>query len=699
MARDVSAARCRPVIMPVKGVLAYSVTIFLSAFLLFQIQPMIAKMILPWFGGSAAVWITCMVFFQVVLLGGYVYVHLLINRISARMQVVVHGALLLISLFLLPVGPGLHWKPEGGEQPILQILGLLFCSVGLPYFLLSTTSPLVQVWYSASHKVVLPYRLFALSNVASLAGLLAYPFLIEPRVVLRFQSIGWSALYGAFAALCFFLSIGNVKRTSEGKHDPVEQHHNTSVHTKPPPTLRTKALWLALSTCASLLLLSVTNHLTQNIASIPFLWVLPLSLYLLTFIFCFDRSGWYQPKIYVWALYALIGLMAYGLVYWGAGMSLKIVVPVYCAGLFLCCMFCHGELVVHRPPAGYLTAFYLVLSLGGALGGIAVGLLAPNVFTGYFELPVGLLFCSLLILLLNYRRGWIMRGLSSALVIGVIVAGVKCVIDYSDYSLLNSRNFYGVLRVKEYSKGKETEHRSMVHGTINHGIQFTAPDRQMRPLTYYSSTSGVGRAVTTFQKMGAVKVGIIGLGAGSLAAYSRDGDEFRFYEINPTVEALARRYFYYLSGAKGKVSVVIGDGRLSLEREPIQHYDVLAVDAFSGDAIPAHLLTKQSFELYFKHLKPDGILAIHISNKHLKLGLVVEELCKAFGVSRVLIDDEKTDQEEDDEEVFGSDWALVSTNPRSLESPEIKDAVTALPSQTNIRVWTDDYNNIFQILK
>lgn len=698
MARDVSAARYGPIIMLAKRIIAYSITIFLSAFLLFQIQPMIAKMILPWFGGSAAVWITCMVFFQVVLLGGYLYVHLIINRLSARMQVVVHGALIFISLFLLPVSPGLRWKPEGGEQPILQILCLLSCSVGLPYFLLSTTSPLVQVWYSASRKVVLPYRLFALSNVASLAGLLAYPFLIEPWISLRFQSISWSALYGTFAVLCFSLSIGNVKRTNEGKHG-FTVNHKTSGHTPPPPSLRKKALWLALSACASLLLLSVTNHLTQNIASIPFLWVLPLSLYLLTFVFCFDRSGWYQRKVYVWALYVFIGLMAYGLVYWSSGMSLKIVVPVYCTGLFLCCMFCHGELVARKPQAGHLTSFYLVLSLGGALGGVAVGLLAPNVFTGYFELPVGLLLCSILIFFLNYRKGWLVDVLSALLVIGVLIAGLKCAYDYSAHSMLNTRNFYGTLRVKEYSKGKDSEHRSLVHGAINHGIQFMKPDRRMKPLTYYSDTSGVGRAITAFQKIGTVKVGIIGLGAGSLAAYARDGDEFRFYEINPTVEVLARRYFYYLSEAKGNVSVVLGDGRLSLEREPNQHYDVLAVDAFSGDAIPAHLLTKQSFELYFKHLKPDGILAIHISNKHLNLGLVVEELCKAFGVSRVLIDDEKTDQEEDEGQVFGSDWALVAVNPRSLEFPEIKNAVKELPSRDNIRAWTDDYNNLFQILK
>lgn len=681
-----------------KGVFAYSITIFLSAFLLFQIQPMIAKMILPWFGGSAAVWITCMVFFQVVLLGGYLYAHLLINRLSVRMQVIVHVVLLFISLLILPVSPGLRWKPSGGEQPILQILGLLSCSVGLPYFLLSTTSPLVQVWYSGTHKAILPYRLFALSNFASLAGLLAYPFLIEPRIALRQQSIGWSVLYGLFVALCFFLNLNNSKRKFEKKNRSTDCT-NSSVHTASPPSFRQKLLWLVLSACASILLLSVTNHLTQNIASIPFLWVMPLGLYLLTFILCFDRSSWYRRKVYVWILYIVIGLMAYGLVYWGASKSLEIVIPVFCVGLFLCCMFCHGELAVRKPSSEYLTSFYLFLSLGGALGGVTVGLLAPKIFPGYFELPVGLCLCSTLIFLINFRKGWLIDILSALLVIGVFLASAKCVYDYSSRSLLNARNFYGTLRVKEYSKGKEREHRSLVHGAINHGIQFMVPDRRKKPLTYYSETSGVGRAIVALQKKGPVKIGTIGLGAGSLAAYARRGDVFRFYEINPTVEEIAKRYFYYLSESEGYIDVVLGDGRLSLESEDNQQYDLLAVDAFSGDSIPVHLLTLQAFGQYFRHLKPGGIIAIHISNTHLNLGLVVEQLCRALGRERVLISDEIDEKVEDEDLVYGSNWALVSADKQSLELPEIKEVAKELPSRPDTTVWTDDYNNLFQILK
>lgn len=684
--------------MSVNSVLRYAITIFLSAFLLFQIQPMIAKMILSWFGGSAAVWITCMVFFQVVLLGGYIYAHLLINRLGGKFQTIIHSTLLLISLILLPVAPGANWKPAGGEEPILLILGLLSASVGLPYFLLSTTSPLLQAWYAKSHKAVLPYRLFALSNFASLLGLLAYPFLIEPYLTLRQQSAGWSVSYALFVLLCFVLSAGNIKTknaTSSHTADPSETAHDEPRA----PSSGEKTLWLLLSACASLLLLSVTNHLTQNIASVPFLWVLPLGLYLLTFILCFERSGWYKRQLYVLLLLIAVGFMSYGLVYWEAGTSLKIVIPVYCAGLFLCCMFCHGELAARKPSPRYLTAFYLQLSLGGALGGVSVGLIAPNIFTGYFELIAGLFLCSALLLILNFRKSRLAAALCGLLLTGVFAAGVKHIHDYAGYSLLNVRNFYGTLRVKEYNADTEDAYRSLVHGAINHGAQFTSPEKRKKPLTYYSPTSGVGRAILQFQKSGPVKVGVIGLGAGSLASYAKKGDEIRFYEINPSVEEIARQYFYYLTEADGKVEVVLGDGRLSLEREAPQQFDVLAVDAFSGDSIPVHLLTKQAFELYFKHIKPGGVLAVHISNKHLDIAPVVEKLCGDLHKDCGLIDDVIEEEEEDENQVFGSDWALITSDEMFFELPEIADVAEELSSRPDMKAWTDDYNNLFQILK
>jgi hypothetical protein len=675
--------------------LKYSVTIFLSAFLLFQIQPMIAKMILPWFGGSAAVWITCMLFFQVVLLGGYVYAHMLISRFGVKGQGVIHSALLLMSLLFLPIAPSLGWKPSGGEEPALRILGLLLTSVGLPYFLLSTTSPLLQAWYAKSSRASLPYRLFALSNFASLLGLLAYPFLIEPLASLHQQSVGWSAPYALFVAMGLALSIGHIRRKGDGPVcDPPVPSAATGEVT-PAPSFREKSLWLVLAACASLLLLSVTSHLTQNIASIPFLWILPLCLYLLTFILCFERSGWYHRKVYLWLIVAAIGLMSYGLAAWGPEKNLKIVLPVFCVGLFLCCMFCHGELAGRKPAPCHLTSFYLHLSLGGALGGIAAGLLAPSLFSGYFELIGGLLLCALLLFLLNFRRSYVAAGLCGLLLAGTVTAGVLYIHDYARDSLINLRNFYGTLRVREYAVHTDGEYRTLIHGAINHGSQFTDPEKRRQPLTYYSETSGVGRAILQLQKRGPVKVGVIGLGTGTLAAYARESDQVRFYEINPSVEEIARHYFYYLGEAKGRVEVGIGDGRLSLERERPQDYDLLAVDAFSSDSIPVHLLTEQALGLYFRHLKPDGVLAIHISNKHLDLEPVVAQLCAKLQKKCAVIDEDRKDEGQ----IFGSKWVLISSDENFLNLPEIKEESGDLASHGDMRIWTDDYSNLYQTLK
>jgi protein-L-isoaspartate O-methyltransferase len=678
--------------------LKYSVTIFLSAFLLFQIQPMIAKMILPWFGGSAAVWITCMLFFQVVLLGGYVYAHMLISWFGVKGQVVIHSVLLLMSLLFLPIAPGLDWKPSGGEEPALRILGLLATSVGLPYFLLSTTSPLLQAWYAQSSRAALPYRLFALSNFASLLGLLAYPFLIEPLASLHQQSLGWSTPYALFVVMGLALSIGHIRKKGDGPACDAPEPSAATGHgvlLAPAPSFREKLLWLALAACASLLLLSVTSHLTQNIASIPFLWILPLCLYLLTFILCFERSGWYHRKVYLWLIVASVGLMSYGLVDWGPEKNLMLVLPVFCVGLFLCCMFCHGELAGRKPAPCHLTSFYLHLSLGGALGGIMAGLLAPSLFSGYFELIGGLLLCALLLFLLNFRRSWLAAGLCGLLLAGTVTAGVLYIHDYASDSLINLRNFYGTLRVREYSVQTDDQHRSLIHGAINHGSQFTEPEKRQQPLTYYSDTSGVGRAILQLQKRGPVKVGVIGLGTGTLAAYARESDLVRFYEINPTVEEIARDYFYYLGEAKGQVDVVIGDGRLSLERERPQDYDLLAVDAFSSDSIPVHLLTEQALGLYFRHLKQDGVLAIHISNKHLDLEPVVAKLCAALRKKCLVIDEDRKDHGQ----VFGSKWVLISSDKKSLELSDADEGFGEPVSREGMKIWTDDYSNLYQTLK
>ena len=669
-----------------------SVTIFLSAFLLFQIQPMIAKMILPWFGGSAAVWITAMLFFQIVLLAGYLYAHWSIRSLRPRAQAALHAALLGASLLLLPVTPALSWKPSGNEEPILRILALLAVSIGLPYFLLSTTSPLVQAWYSRQHKTALPYRLFALSNLASLLGLLAYPVIVERAVTLRQQSLGWSFAYALFAVLAALVAYLSSKDGSEsvGARACKEGADGNDC---PPPTFRQQLLWFLLAGCASTMLLSVTNHLTQNVASIPFLWVLPLSLYLLTFILTFDYERLYNRAVFAWLLIAALGAMAYGISHWNSLTSLRIVIPAFSAGLFISCMFCHGELVKRKPAPRHLTSFYLMLSLGGALGGVLVGLVAPNLLPGYFELPIALAGLSILMLAVIDIRARKITALASVLTLGaVIVAAGWYLMSYYESSRVMMRNFYGGLRVYEYEKGTPDETRALVHGTVDHGMQFTAPDRRREHITYYGSQSGVGLAVAALRRS-PLRIGVIGLGAGSLASYAERGDVIRFYEINPLVERLAGTEFTYLSDCPGTAEVVMGDGRLSLEREPEQHYDLFVVDAFSGDAVPVHLLTKQALELYFRHLKPKGILALHITNTHLDLAPVVKQLSRSLDKQVVFI----TNDRDEKKKVYGSTWALVSSQP--LTNPAIVEASDEPASPRKLRVWTDDYSNLFEIWK
>lgn len=671
----------------------FASTIFVSAFLLFQIQPMIAKMILPWFGGSAAVWITAMLFFQTALLGGYLYAHWLVRTLRPGMQAVVHTVLLLSSMALLPIAPAAAWKPSGSEEPITRILGLLTVSVGLPYFLLSTTSPLIQAWYSRHYRAALPYKLFGLSNLASLLGLLAYPFLVEPNVTLRQQSLGWSAGYLLFAALGLITAVMS-SRGAAAAVDCRQSEGTTADTDAQPPRVRDQVLWLLLAACSSTFLLAVTNHLTQNVASIPFLWVLPLTLYLLSFIITFDYERLYHRTAFLWLLFAALIGMAFGLVKWNSLTSLKLVIPAFSTGLFVVCMFCHGELVKRKPAPRHLTTFYVMLSVGGALGGVLVGLVAPTVLPGYYELPAVLVALAVLTLfLIEYRERPLTAAVGLAVALGVLLLCIHSTNLYRESSLVRVRNFYGGLRVDEYNRNTEDEVRALVHGTVNHGMQLTDPERRREHITYYGPESGISLAIGSLRRS-SLKVGVLGLGAGALAAFAEQrGDHFRFYEINPLVEKLARTEFTYLSDARGKVEVVLGDGRLSLEREPDQHYDLLVADAFSGDAVPAHLLTKQALELYFRHLKPAGILALNITNTHLDLAPVVEKLGKALGKHAVIIEN-STDE---DREVFHSRWALVSSRP--FTDPAIREVAEEPVSRPGMRVWTDDYNNLFQVLK
>lgn len=661
--------------------LHYSVTIFLSAYLLFQVQPMIAKIILPWFGGAAAVWITAMLFFQTTLLGGYLYAHWSIRALRPKMQATVHVLLLAASLAFLPVMPAISWKPSGNEDPIVRILALLAVSVGLPYALLSTTSPLLQAWYSRKSRTSLPYRLFALSNVASLMGLLAYPLLIEPAMTLRQQSLVWSCAYAVFAVLAAVAAVVARREPLPATGEGNEEQEVAGDSPRPP--VRELLLWLSLSACASMLLLSVTNHLTQNITSIPFLWVLPLSLYLLTFILVFDHERIYNPKVFSWLMLLALGGMACGLLLWNA--SIKLLVPLFCCGLFITCMFLHGELVRRKPAPKHLTLFYLMLSAGGSLGGLLVGLVAPNVLPGVFELPFALIACAALLLAVGELRAWNFITIASWVAAAVVlVTSGYYITAYSDSSRVMLRNFYGGLRVLENNKGTFNETRSLAHGTVYHGLQFMAPGRRREVIYYYRPGSGIDLAWRS-RRHSPLRVGVIGLGAGSLAAFAERGDVVRFYEIDPQVIMLARTEFTFLADCKGTVETVLGDGRLSLEREPDQQFDILVVDAFSGDAIPVHLLTKQAMELYFRHLRPNGILAFHLTNVYLDLVPVVEAVSRDFAKEAVFI------------KQFPSIWALVSS--QTITVPDIAKAAWKPAIRPGFRVWTDDYNNLFQALK
>ena len=661
----------------------FAATVFTSSFLLFQIQPIIAKMILPWFGGSAAVWTVCLLFFQVVLLAGYLYAHCLV-RLSPRVQAVVHCTLLIASLLALPVVPSVGWKPSPEDEPTLRILGLLGASIGAPYFLLSTTSPLVQSWYSRGSGGALPYRLFALSNIASLAALLGYPVLIEPWIAARRQAVIWSLLYAGFAVLSGSLAIVASRLKPEVADSRARVFSG--------PAWRVQLLWAILAGCASAMLLSVTNYLCQNIASIPFLWVLPLGVYLLTFILCFDSDGWYRPQAWLWVTGAAIAAMSWALL--RPGWGLKIVIPLFASGLFIVCMYCHGELARRKPAAEYLTSFYLMLSLGGAAGAVLVSLLAPRFFRGYYELPIGVFLCAMLVLFMVYRKWWVTDVAWAAIAIGALVSARVQIRSFESDNRVTVRNFYGSLRVVDLpTRGDSDAIRAMVHGVISHGSQFLEASRRREPTLYYGRQSGIGLALRGYRR-GAHKVGVVGLGAGTMATYSQRGDAYRFYEINPHVVDLARREFTYLSDCQGTCEVVLGDARLSLEREPLQGFDLLAVDAFSGDSIPVHLLSREAFELYFRHLKPDGVLALHISNTSLELGPVVQRIAESLGKQARQV----TGHGNPALGTFDSVWVLVSSDASTFDLPMLASA-RPLDARAGIHAWTDDYSNLFQVLK
>ncbi len=675
---------------------------FLGAFLLFQVQPLIGKYILPWFGGSPEVWTTCMLFFQVFLLAGYAYAHLIVRYLSPRAQAGVHVVVIIAALAVLPITPAAAWKPQGADYPTLQILLLLSVCIGLPYFVLSATGPLMQGWFSRTNPSASPYRLYSLSNTGSLLALVSYPFIIEPALSRQAQANVWSWSLGAFAVFAGICAVWLWKH-HQPKRLPIDEnvsHPDAPVKTN----WGIRLLWLALPAGASVELLAVTNKICQDVAVIPFLWILPLCIYLLSFIICFHHERWYVRPVFLGIF--ILSIVAVALVRalsWSEDLSVIQQIAMYSAVLFSCCMVCHGELYRLRPAPRHLTGYYLMIATGGAIGGVFVAVIAPLLFNTYLELHLGLLACCLFVLLADEKsvlrqgsRRWVWTGLIIAVgVAAIFVEGHRG--DANKIVVSNTRNFFGVLTVWENDRSIPTMHRYVLqHGTTFHGLQFVDPEKHPKPVAYFGKNSGAGLAIRFFHRQENRHIGVVGLGVGTIAAYGKKGDRVRFYEINPAVEHIARTRFSYLNDCPAEVDVIVGDARLSMEAEPPQEFDLLVLDAFSGGAVPVHLLTVEAFEIFLKHLKSDGVIAMHVSSVHLDLQSVIWKLADRLNLKTAWIENDENKAEG----IFASDW-IILTRDESFINQKVIQSVSTPPKSDfdRIDLWTDDHINLFQILK
>jgi spermidine synthase len=696
-------------------VIFYVSAIFLSSSLLFLVEPMAGKRLLPLLGGSSAVWITCLVFFQTTLLLGYLCAHAIATRLSRRAQLVAYGFLLALSL--VQVFANLNPHPHASTtRPVFSVLWVLAMLIGLPFLALSATNPLLQSWYAHGRvsgdkkSSAPPYRLFALSNFGSLLALLAYPVLVEPNFSLRMQTLAWSVGFLVFVVICGIIIAS--RRKVPDILDVEQQLSPATTISEPAapqaaaaaapsllpdvvPSPGERTLWLLMAACGSLLLSAVTSHLSQNIAAIPLLWILPLTIYLLTFVLAFNGGKIYSRRIMMGLLPSALGGVAYLIVDTTMDVPIMISIPLFCLTLFIGAFFCHGELYLRRPSTSFLTQYYLLIAAGGALGSMFVGVLAPMVFSGSYEMAWSLVYTAALAAALMWRQHWAWRIFWPAAAVGLLAVVVLQERADRENAIVQVRSFYGTLRVTDEETEDAGRYRTLIHGTIQHGTQFMASDELRRlPTTYYSRDSGVGLALDNCCKGRARRVADIGLGTGTLAAYGESGDVFRFYEIDPRVEVIAKNVFTYLRESRAKIEIAHGDARLSMEAEPPENYDVIAVDAFSGDAIPVHLLTAEAIKLYQRHLAPGGIIAFHISNTYLSLAPVVQAQADHAGLHAILV----TTEDNDDTGAFSSDWVLVTSNEKFLALPEIADASAKIELKQGLRLWTDDYSSLLPIL-
>jgi hypothetical protein len=689
---------------------SFALTVFLSAFLLFLVQPLIGKYILPWFGGTSFVWITSLLFFQTLLLGGYLYTYLL-TKLSAKYQLYIHSLLVLgiavttltlFSVWSSPITPAIEFKIPDTFSPVLQVLSILLLAVGLPYFLLSTTSTLLQNWFSKLPHKKSPYPLYALSNAGSLLAIITYPFFIEPFLSLKNQGFFWSIF---FIVLCLLLIVCSMQLLRQKLTIPAKQHKSLQTDLK-----LLKGSWLFLPALSSLMLLAGTHQLTQGIAPIPFLWLLPLGLYLLSFILCFSERSFYKRNFYAYCfLFSLPIILAQLLQPPVLGLFIEIL--LFTILLFSTFMLCHGELFANRPEPKNLNIFYLITAFGSVLGAIVVAIIAPLFIIGLsWEFLIGLFLTSLLAghVLISHKDSYFYRRLQFGSTSQKEMTAFLLIVAFVFYAIISAalyvvqareskgiwRNFYGILRVNQ-----NKDAMCLMNGKIIHGCQPVDEKYRMKPTTYYGEKS-IGLAIQSLreQKPEGLKIGAVGLGVGTVAAYGQKGDTIKFYELNPQDVEIAKKQFTYLSDTPAKVEVITGDGRLSLEKQlqngQKQNYNILMIDAFTDDAIPVHLLTKEAFGLYRAHLAPDSIVAVHISNSYLDLVPVIAKIAEYYDMHALFIDAPPNNDLQ-----TRSKWAFLSTNRKLLMTQELKKAKSVNADPRDIRLWTDDYSNLFQIFK
>ncbi len=673
--------------------LLYGAVAFLSAFLLFAVEPIAARQLLPVLGGSSAVWITCLVFFQLALLAGYLYAHW-IAKLAPRLQRIIHLALLIAAIAQIALSELLHPGLAGGaSHPVATVFAFLALTIGLPFLLLSSTSPLLQMWLYGSEtddgdvERKVWYRLFALSNAGSFLALLAYPALFEPLLTLHHQRLLWRLGFAVFAVASAALTT-KIRAVATA---PAEDSQGLRASS------RQRWLWFLLPMAAAMQLSAVTSHLTMNIAAIPLLWVLPLAAYLATFILAFEVPSFYRRGLVVRVLILFLASLGYALSKTDFSLPIILGIAFFLLECFVACFFCHAEAYALRPQrASETTLFYLLVAAGGAAGTFFIGIVCPLVFSSNYDLALAFLATAALALAVTWYDGWMQRALWATGTVLLFALTLMLHRVYATEALLQVRNFYGTLRVKQTDAN--TPHlpmRTLLNGTIEHGTQLFSPDYMRIPTTYYAKDSGIGLTLRFCCEGRPRNIGVVGLGAGTLAAYGHPGDRIRFYEINPKVRPIAQNLFTYLRDSPASITFVEGDARTSLTAEPPQHFDVLAVDAFSGDAIPLHLLTTQAMALYRRHLAPGGVLAFHVSNQYLSLAPELALLAADAKMEVYVIETPSNDSIGE----YRAEWVLMSSDPSFFQRPEIAIAINTIPPIPWLHVWTDDYASLVPILR